>query len=93
MAAKNSSHKNSIVRHMAKIKVSFANWPSVSFKVNEAGEEVEVKKDADQTFSDDLNSKLEHFGALYVKYLRFREKVHLLPLSPDRTVLTALLDL
>ena len=46
-----------------------------------------MRKDAEQAFSDEINGKLEHFGALAVKYLRFREKVGLMPLAPDQKVL------
>jgi hypothetical protein len=49
-----------------------------------------VRKDAEQAFSDEINGKLEHFGALAVKYLRFREKVGLMPLAPDQKVLQTL---
>ena len=52
-----------------------------------------MRKDADQAFSDELNQKLEHYGALAVKYLRFREKVGLMPLAPDQKVLTTLNNL
>ena len=36
---------------------------------------------------------MEHYGALFVKYLRFREKVSLMPLAPDQSVLHRLHDL
>lgn len=69
------------------------NFPFHEFRINEHGEEVEVKKDAEQAFSDDINGKLEHYGALYIKYQRFREKVSLMPLAPDTEVLNRLVDL
>ena len=93
LAARNSTAKASILRHLAVIKLDYANWPVVEYRVNDQGEEVEVKKEADVAFSDDINSKLEHFGALYVKFQRFREKVHLMPLAPDRTVVKTLQEL
>jgi hypothetical protein len=75
------------LRQLAQVKLDFVNWPSVEFKENEQGEEVEVRKEPEQAFSDTLNFKLEHYGALYVKYQRFREKVQLMPLAPDQTAL------
>ena len=52
-----------------------------------------MKKEADLGFSDEVNNKLEHYGALFVKYLRFREKVSLMPLAPDQSALHRLHDL
>ncbi len=52
-----------------------------------------MRKDAENAFSDEINAKLEHFGALAVKYLRFREKVGLMPLAPDQKVLQTLNNL
>jgi len=69
------------------LKLDFTNWLRVEYKVNDHGEEHEVKKEADQGFSDELNNKLEHYGALFVKYQRFREKVSLMPLAPDQSIM------
>jgi hypothetical protein len=44
-------------------------------------------------FSDDLNAKLEHYGALSIKYQRFREKVQLIPLAPDQNAIRTLTEL
>jgi hypothetical protein len=52
-----------------------------------------VRKDAEQAFSDEINHKLEHYGALAVKYQRFREKVGLMPLAPDQKVVSTLTNL
>jgi len=46
-----------------------------------------VRKEIENAFSDEINGKLEHYGALAVKYHRFREKVGLMPLAPDQKVL------
>ena len=69
------------------------NFPFVGFKVNEQGEEHEVRKDAEHALTDELNGKLEHFGALSVKYQRFREKVGLMPLAPNQEVVHTLNNL
>lgn len=66
------------------------NFPFTDYRLNEHGEEVEVKKDAEVAFSEDFNSKLEHYGALFIKYQRFREKVSQMPLAPDPTILHTL---
>jgi hypothetical protein len=69
------------------------NLPQTVVKVNEHGEETDLKKDAEHFFSDDFNDKLEHYGALFVKYQRFKERVHLMPLAPDHQVLSQLINL
>lgn len=66
--ARQSVAKNNILRHMAIMKLDFTNWLRVEYKVNDHGEEHEVKKEADQGFSDEINNKIEHYGALFVKY-------------------------
>ena len=81
------------MRNLAFVKLSYVNFPFVGFKVNDQGEEHEIRKDAEQAFSDELNGKLEHYGALSVKYQRFREKVGLMPLAPDQKVVHALTNL
>jgi len=90
VAAREASQKSSVLRHLAVFKLQFINWLSVEYKVNDQGEEQEVKKEGDAAFSDQLNAKLEHFGALYIKYQRFREKVQLFPLAPDQLALNTL---
>ena len=69
---------------MAVIKLEYTNWPQIDYKINEFGEEVEERKEPEQLFQTDFNQKLEHYGALYIKYLRFKDKVQLLPLAPDK---------
>ncbi len=93
LGARASSGKSSILRHMAHLEVEFVNWPSVELKQNDQGEDIEVRKEPEQAFSDAFNHKLEHYGALYVKYQRFREKVTLMPLAPDQGVVKSLADL
>lgn len=93
LAARASSGKSSVLRHLAHLELEFVNWPSVELKPNEHGEDIEVRKEPEHAFSDGFNHKLEHFGALYVKYQRFREKVTLMPLAPDQAVMRALADL
>jgi len=93
MTARSSVAKANPLRHLAILKLDYVNWPHSEFKTNDHGEEIEVKKEADHAFSDDLNNKLEHYGALFIKYQRFREKVSLLPLAPDQSVLSKLHDL
>lgn len=56
------------MRHMAIFNLDFVNWTHIEFKANDHGEEVEVKKEADHAFSDHVNNKLEHYGALFIKY-------------------------
>jgi hypothetical protein len=85
--------KTSPMRHMAFFNLDYTNFIHSELKANEQGEEVEVKKEADHAFSDQVNNKLEHYGALFVKYQRFREKVSLFPLAPDQSVLHKLHDL
>ncbi len=85
--------KTSPLRNLAFVKLSYVNFPFVGFKVNDQGEEHEVRKDAEHAFSDELNGKLEHYGALAVKYQRFREKVGLMPLAPDQKVVHTLSNL
>ncbi len=51
------------------------------------GEEVEEKKDPEIVFLQQLIQKLEHTGALLIKYRKFREKVPLIPLVPDKQAL------
>lgn len=75
LAARASSKKGTVLRNLAHLKLDFVNFPFTDYSLNEHGEEVEVKKDAEVAFSEDFNSKLEHYGALFIKYQRFREKV------------------
>jgi hypothetical protein len=49
--------------------------PQIDYETNEQGEEVEKRKEGEVLFSQEFNQKLEHFGALYIKYLRFKAKV------------------
>lgn len=35
----------------------------------------------------ELQGQLEQYGALYVKYLRFKDKVKVIPLMPDKKIL------
>lgn len=93
LGARASSSKTSILRHLAHLPIDYVNWPVLEYKANESGEEVEIRKEAEQAFSDSFNTKLEHFGALYIKYQRFREKVQLMPLAPDQTVVKSLNEL
>jgi len=90
MSARSSAGRTDPLRHLAVLKLDFINWQRVEYKVNDHGVESEVKKEADHGFSDELNTKLEHYGALFVKYLRFREKVSLMPLAPDQQILQKL---
>ncbi len=91
--ARSSSTKTSPQRNLAFVKLNYINFPHIGFKVNDQGEEQEVRKEAENAFSDEINGKLEHYGALAVKYHRFREKVGLMPLAPDQKVLQTLNDL
>lgn len=93
LSARASTSKQSILRHLAHLNLDYINWPTVEIKVSESGEETEIKKDAEQAFSESINRKLEHYGALYIKYMRFREKVQLMPLAPDHDVMKTMLDL
>lgn len=52
-----------------------------------------MKKEAEEYFSDYFNDKLEHYGALLIKYQRFKERVQLMPLAPDHQVLHTLKNL
>ena len=76
LEARQSCGKNSALRNMAVIKCEYYNVPLIDYKVNEHGEEVEDRKEPEVVFTlQDFLPKLEHDGALYLKYLRFREKV------------------
>jgi hypothetical protein len=91
--ARGSVGKTNPMRHMAFFNLDFVNFTHVEYKPNEHGDEVEVKKEAEHAFSDLVNNKLEHYGALFIKYQRFRDKVSLMPLAPDQSVLHKLHDL
>jgi hypothetical protein len=82
--ARDSSVRNSPLRQLYISEMEFINWPEISFKTNELGDEVEERKEPDQVFLAKLIQKLEHTGALLVKYRKFREKVPLIPLMPDK---------
>lgn len=67
--------------------LEFHNVHSYSYRVNDQGEETIEKKDAETQFYNVLVRKLEHMGALLLKYQKFRERVPLLPLMPDKMTL------
>ena len=69
---------------MAVVKLDFTNVAIVDYVLNDQGDEVEQTVEPEVDFSHELNGKLEHYGALFIKYLRFRDKVQLMPLAPDR---------
>ena len=89
MKARDYSTKNSALRQLGVVSLEFINLPvpTGEVKTNEQGEEVEEKREPEVAFSMELNGKLEHYGALYLKYLKFKEKVALMPLAPDREVI------
>mmetsp|Transcript_30514 Transcript_30514/g.29913 ORF Transcript_30514/g.29913 Transcript_30514/m.29913 type:complete len:115 (-) Transcript_30514:637-981(-) len=79
---------------MAIIETPFLNENEVGLRINDQGEEVEETKLAeDLFFTEFLNNKLEHYGALYIKYLRFREKVNTEVLAIDKKTLEMITDL
>jgi hypothetical protein len=78
---------------MAIIDLEYLPYPRVAIKLNEQGEEVEDKKEAEAVFLPELQNQLEQYGALFVKYLRFRDKVKVIPLMPDKRVLQEYNDL
>jgi hypothetical protein len=83
-SAKSASLKTSALRLSAPVSLGYFNHPHISEIIKENGDIVTERKEREQVFLEVLISKLEHFGALFIKYLRFRDKVALQPLLFDK---------
>lgn len=70
--------------------IKYVKMPRHISKLDEHGQEEVQLKDAETGLIEDLVKRLEYIGVVLLKYRKFREKVHLIPLIPDKDAIQGL---
>ena len=91
--ARANSDKGSALRNLCVVPLNFEPYIRVEFKQNDQGEEVETPIEPEPKFQLEVMTNLEKYGALFIKYQRFKEKVMVVPLMPDKAALNEMMNL
>ena len=88
------SAKNAPIRNCAIFRVPFCDVELVEFKQNDEGEQTTNTLTAEQSFMKTLlTDYVEKYASFSVNYQRFKERVELQQLMPDKAVVQELKDL
>ena len=73
---------------MTIVNMNYYPYVRIVTKINDQNEQVEERREPEIHFLPELLTQMETYGAYYIKYLRFKDKVTLLPLMPDKQALS-----
>ena len=65
----------------------YTKLPKHLTRIDEHGQEEVQVKDPESALIEDLLKRIEYIGVVLLKYKKFREKVNLIPLIPDKQII------
>ena len=67
--------------------LKYTKVPRHLSRLDEHGQEEVQVKDPETALIEDIIKRIEYIGVVHLKYKKFREKVNLIPLIPDKQVI------